>query len=121
MAAYRFNRYLPGEKQAMEMTEYGKHGKPRIRLSILPTLFGNPFGITTFPRPRLLAYFEVQQQERPNPRPLDLEGVVMEVLGPKCNNAETKTLVSITTRIIVRGAGRAPAVLRQFPRRSLPS
>jgi hypothetical protein len=31
-------------KQAMEMTEYGKGGKPRIRLSTLPTLFGNPFG-----------------------------------------------------------------------------
>ena len=67
------------------MTEYGKHGKPRSRLSTLPTLLGNPFGITTFPRPRLLAYFKVQEQERPNPRPLDLKGVVMEVLGPKCN------------------------------------
>jgi hypothetical protein len=30
----------------MEMTEYGKHGKPGSRL---PTLFGNPFGIPTFP------------------------------------------------------------------------
>jgi hypothetical protein len=27
----------------------------------------------------------MQEQERPNPRPLDLKGVVMEVLGPKCN------------------------------------
>jgi hypothetical protein len=72
-------------KQAMEMTEYGKRGKPRIRLSTLPTLFGNPFGITTFPRPRLLAFFKVQEQERPNARPLDFKGVVMEVLGPKCN------------------------------------
>ena len=43
-------------------------------------------------------------------RPLDSKGVVMEVLGPKCNNAETKTLVSITTRIIVGGAGRAAAI-----------
>ena len=50
-----------------------------------PTLFGNPFGVATFPRPRLLAYFKAQKQERPNPKPLDLEGVVMEVLGPKCN------------------------------------
>jgi hypothetical protein len=66
----------------MEMTEYGK---PRSRLSTLPTLLGNPFGITTFPWPRLLAYFKVQEYERPNPRPLDLKGVVMEVLGPKCN------------------------------------
>ena len=71
------------------MTEYGKHGKPRCRLSTLPTLFGNPFGITTFPRPRLLAYFKVQEQERPNPRPLDLEGVVTEVLGPKCNEGSS--------------------------------
>jgi hypothetical protein len=39
----------------MEMTEYGKHGKPRNQLSTLPTLFGNPYGITTFPQPRLLA------------------------------------------------------------------
>jgi hypothetical protein len=30
------------------MAEYGKHGKPRSRLSTLPTLLGNPFGITTF-------------------------------------------------------------------------
>jgi hypothetical protein len=34
-------------KQAMEMTEYGK---PRSRLSTLPTLGGNPFGLPTFPR-----------------------------------------------------------------------
>jgi len=63
-------------KQTMEMTEYGKRGKPRIRLSTLPTLFGNRFGITTFPRPRLLAFFKVQEQERPNVRPLDIKGVV---------------------------------------------
>ena len=63
-------------KQTMEMTEYGKRGKPRIRLSTLPTLFGNRFGITTFPRPRLLAFFKVQEQERPNARPLDFKGVV---------------------------------------------
>src|ERR1700758_3973648 len=69
----------------MELTEYGKHGKQRSRLSTLPTLFGNPFGITTFPRPRLLTYLKVQEDERPNPRPLDFKGVVMEVLGPKCN------------------------------------
>jgi hypothetical protein len=69
----------------MEMKEYGKGGKPRSRLSTLPTLFGNPFGVNTFPRPRLLAYFKVQEHERPNPRPLDLKGVVTEVLGPKCN------------------------------------
>ena len=67
------------------MTEYGKHGKPRSRLSTLPTLLGNPFGITTFPRPRLLAYSKVRKHERPNPRQLDLKGVVTEVLGPKCN------------------------------------
>jgi diadenosine tetraphosphatase ApaH/serine/threonine PP2A family protein phosphatase len=28
MAEYRFIQNLPWEKQAMEMTEYGKHGKP---------------------------------------------------------------------------------------------
>jgi hypothetical protein len=67
------------------MTERGEHGKPRDRLSTLPTLFGNPFGITTFLRPRLPAYFKVQEHDRPNPGPLDLKGVVMEVLGPKCN------------------------------------
>jgi hypothetical protein len=31
----------------MEMTEYGKHGKPKCWLPTLPTLFGNPFGIPT--------------------------------------------------------------------------
>jgi len=72
-------------KRAMEMTEYGKHGKPRNRLSMLSTLFGNPCGITTFPQPRLLAYFKMQDQERPNPRPLEHKGLVMEVPGPKCN------------------------------------
>jgi len=41
-------------KQAMEISEYGKHGKPRNRLPTLPTLFGNPFGISTFPRARRL-------------------------------------------------------------------
>jgi len=40
------------KKQAMEMAEYGKGGKPRSRLSTLPILFGNPSGIPTFPRPR---------------------------------------------------------------------
>jgi len=28
VAAYRFIQHLPREKQAMEMTECGKHGKP---------------------------------------------------------------------------------------------
>jgi hypothetical protein len=78
----------------MEMTEYGKHGKPRSRLSTLPTLLGNPFGITTFPRPRLLAYFKVQKHERPNPRQLDLKGVVTQVLGPKCNE-RSSTLIPL--------------------------
>jgi hypothetical protein len=45
------------------MTEYGKHGKPRSRLSILPTLLGNPHGIITFSRPLLLAYFKAQETE----------------------------------------------------------
>ena len=61
-------------KQAMEMTEYGKHGKPRSRLSTLPTLLGNPFGITTFSRPRLLACFKIQEHEKPNPRPFSPQG-----------------------------------------------
>jgi hypothetical protein len=51
----------------MEMTEYGKHGKLRSLLSTLPSLLGNPFGITIqFPRPRLLAYFKVQELEKPS-------------------------------------------------------
>jgi hypothetical protein len=45
MAAYRFTQHLPREKQAMKMTEYGKHGKPRSRPPSLPALFGNPSGI----------------------------------------------------------------------------
>jgi hypothetical protein len=28
VAAYRFIQHMPSEKEAMEMTEYGKHGKP---------------------------------------------------------------------------------------------
>jgi hypothetical protein len=82
------------------MTEYGKHGKPRNRLSTLPTLFGNPCGITTFPEPRLLAYFKMQDQERPNPRPLDHKGVVMEVPGPKCNGC-SGTLTPLGAGVVV--------------------
>ena len=92
-------------KQAMEMTEYGKHGKPRNRLSTLPTFFGNPCGITTFPQPRLLAYFKMQDQERPNPRPLKHKGLVMEVLGPKCNGC-SGTLTSQEGLVSVLGAER---------------
>ena len=40
-------------KSVCKMTECGKRGKPYDRLPTLSTLFGNPFGITTFPRPRL--------------------------------------------------------------------
>jgi Putative zinc ribbon domain len=40
------------------------------------------------PRPRLLAYFK--EQERPNPRPLDLQGVATEVLSPKCNERSSR-------------------------------
>jgi hypothetical protein len=42
---------------------------------------------------RLLAYFKAQEHERPSPKPLDLKGVVMEVLGPKCNE-RSGTLIS---------------------------
>jgi hypothetical protein len=65
------------------MTEYGKHGKPGSPLSTLPLLLGNPFGITTFPRPRLLEYSKLQQPGRPESRPFDRKGVGMEVLGPR--------------------------------------
>jgi hypothetical protein len=59
---------LPREKQAMEMTEYGKHGKPSSRLPTLPTLFGDPFGITTFPLPRRLDIcLLVPPQLKPSP------------------------------------------------------
>jgi hypothetical protein len=68
------------------------------------TLLGNPFGITTFPRPRLLAYFKVQEHERPNPRPLDLKGVVMEVLGPKYKNVQ----VDSRRTSVLRHRGYAP-------------
>jgi hypothetical protein len=40
------------------------HPSPRL---------GNPFGITRFPRPRLLSYFNVQEHVRPNPKPIDLK------------------------------------------------
>jgi sigma-B regulation protein RsbU (phosphoserine phosphatase) len=62
---------------------YGKLCAQSRSLEYTNAGLGNPFGITTFPRPRLLAYFKVQEHERPNPRPLDLKGVVMEALGPK--------------------------------------
>jgi hypothetical protein len=64
----------------------------------LPTLLGNPFGITTFARPRLLAYFKVQEHDRIQGL-LDLKGVVTEVLGPKCNE-RSSTLTPL------RGFGR---------------
>jgi hypothetical protein len=42
----------------MEMKEYGKHGKPRNRLSTLPTLFGNPCGITHIPTTSTAGIFQ---------------------------------------------------------------
>jgi hypothetical protein len=73
---------LPGEKQAMEMTEYGKGGKPKCRLPTLPTLFGNPFGIPTFPRPRRLAIclFVLPQLDH-----RQRKGLVTDVSGPQRN------------------------------------
>ena len=56
---------------------------PALSASSLEIPSGLPLAIQ-FLRPRLLAYFKVQEHES-NPRPLDLKGVVMEVLGPKCN------------------------------------
>ena len=96
----------------MEMPGYGKHGKPRSRLSTLPTLLGNPFGITTFPRPRLLAYFKVQKHERPNPRQLDLKGVVTQVLGPKCN--ERSSTLTRKRRTTHGGSNCNPAITWLF-------
>jgi hypothetical protein len=96
-------------KQAMEMTECGKHGKPRSRLSTLPTLFGNPFGITTFPRPRLLAEFKVQEPERPNPSPWGLKGVVTQVFGPKLTKVPVHSLplAAFTVVLSFRKSGSA--------------
>jgi hypothetical protein len=62
-------------KRAVEMTEYGKHGKPRSRLSTLPTLLGNPYGIPTFPLPRR------GDQYLKGPR----KGLVTDVSGPQRN------------------------------------
>jgi len=72
----------PGEKQAMEMTEYGKHGKPRSRLPTLPTLFGNPFGIPTFPRPRRLGSCLLVTLKSKSSR---RKGLVTDVQGPQRN------------------------------------
>ena len=52
---FRHSSSIAGRKVAMEMTEYGKRGRPKCRLLTLPALFGNPFGILTFPRRRRLA------------------------------------------------------------------
>lgn len=68
----------------------GSHLIAALVVGISGSLFGNPCGITTFPQPRLLAYFKVQDQERPNPRPLDFKGVVMDVLDPKCHGCSEK-------------------------------
>src|SRR5271168_4958109 len=96
----------------MEMTEYGKHGKPRSRLSMLPTLIGNPFGITTFLRPRLLAYFEVEQQETPELKAFSLKGVLMEVLGPKCSErSNTLTVVNLARHLRRPLSGRVIRVI----------
>ena len=66
----------------MEMTECGKHGKPYSRFPTLPTLFGNPFGIPTFPRPRrrdigLVVLLNSDHRHR--------NGLVTDVLGPQRN------------------------------------
>jgi hypothetical protein len=95
-------------KAGHEMTEYGKHGKPKSRLSTLPTLLGNPCGITTFPPPRLLAYFKMQGHERPNPEAFRPQGVVMEVLGSKCNERSS-------TLIPARATGALKTILIDGP------
>jgi hypothetical protein len=72
-------------KQAMEMTEYGKHGSQEAGFPCFPHSLEIPSGL---PHSHGLDCWHIpkgQKQERPNPRPLDLKGVVMEVLGPKCN------------------------------------
>ena len=66
----------------MEMTECGKHGKPLSRLPTLPTLFGNPFGIPTFPRPPRLDYvFSFLLNSSHSHR----KGLVTDVSGPQRN------------------------------------
>jgi alkylhydroperoxidase/carboxymuconolactone decarboxylase family protein YurZ len=44
--------------------------------------------------------FQKAKQERPNPMPLVLKGVVMEVLGPKCNE-RSGTLSLVTVAALV--------------------
>jgi hypothetical protein len=51
-------------KQAMEMTEYGKGGNPS-RLSTLPTLFGNRFGLPHSPGLDRLRISKRNSEERP--------------------------------------------------------
>jgi hypothetical protein len=53
------------------------------RLPTLPTLFGNPFGIPTFPRPRRL---EIYVFSCPlNWKPCYCKGLVTDVSGPQRN------------------------------------
>ena len=74
----------------MEMTEYGKGGKPRSRLPTLSTLFGNPFGIPTFPRPRRLDICLLMPL---NSNHRHRKGLVTDVSGPQ-RNACPGTLTS---------------------------
>lgn len=66
----------------MEMTECGKHGKPKNRLLTLPTLFGNPSGIPKFPRPRRL---DICLSCAINSIHRHRKGFVTDVCGPQRN------------------------------------
>jgi hypothetical protein len=81
----------------MEMTEYGKYGKPRSRLSTLPTFFGNPFG---FPHSHGLDCGHVskvnnkRKARKPDLRPFHRKGLVTDVPGPKCNERSSTLIPS---------------------------
>ena len=55
-------------KAAMEMTRCGKGGKPKCRLSALPTPLGNPFRISHIPTSTEATMFYLKTGRRRNPK-----------------------------------------------------
>jgi hypothetical protein len=59
------NKLLPGQRQAMEMMGYGKHGKPKSRLSTLPTPLGNPCGDSHIPTATAATIIDLKNRQSP--------------------------------------------------------
>ena len=82
------------------MTDCGKHGKPRSRLSPFPYSLEIPSGL---PHSHGLDCWHISRCKSMRDRIqrfLDLKGVVMEVLGPRCNERSSTLIPARATEAL---------------------